>query len=60
MGRTSFGVRHDFVDPDSGERYALGIMTMVTMASDSRRPIPVPDWLQTALGSAGPAVGLEP
>lgn len=59
IGTTSFALRHDFVDPDAGIRYALGIMTMVVIGAENRRPLPVPDWLSKPLESAGPAVGIE-
>lgn len=59
MGRTSFTLRHDFVEPDTGKRWALGLMTMVAMSTEDRRPIPVPDWFRESLEAGGPAFGTE-
>lgn len=60
VGRTSFKLRHDFVDPADGTLYAFGVMAMVTMTAEDRRPTPLPDWLRTALAAGGPAVGVQP
>lgn len=58
IGTTSFSLRHDFVDPDDGSRYAFGIMTMVMMTATDRRPTPVPGFFREVLASAGPPAGL--
>lgn len=60
IGTTSFTLRHDFVHPDTCKRWALGLMTMVTMDVAERRPIAVPDWFTTHLLAAGPAAGTDP
>ena len=60
LGTTSFKVRHDFVDPASGELYAYGVMAMVTLDATDRRPIPLPGWLRQPLQDAGPPAGVTP
>lgn len=60
IGNTSFTLRHDFVEPGSGRRWALGLMTMVAMSTDDRRPVPVPDWFRSELEAAGKPAGVDP